>query len=55
MPIVPRRVIVPQRVVEHITVAVQRLRIARLGHHGVGLDEAGQGWVVVAGAVVVEA
>ena len=51
----PTRVIVPQRVVEHITVAVQRLGIARLGDDGVGLDEAGQGGVVVAGAVVVEA
>ena len=55
MPVVPRRVIVPQRVVEHITVPVQGLRVARLGDDGVGLDEAAQGGVVGAGAVVVEA
>ncbi len=48
-------VIVPQRVVEHIGIAVQRLRIAWLGDDGVGLDEAAQGGIVVAGAVVVKA
>ncbi len=51
----PARVIVPQRIVEHITIAVQALRVAGFRHHGVGLDEAAQGGVVVAGAVVVEA
>jgi len=52
---VPTRVIVPQRVVEHIGVAVQHLGIARLGDDGVGLDEATQGGVVVAGFVIIEA
>ena len=47
--------IVPHRVVEHIGVAVQRLRIARLGGAGVGLDEAVQGGVVVAGFAKVQA
>jgi len=39
-PVVARRIIVPQRIVEHIAVPVQRLRIARLGDDGVGLGEA---------------
>jgi len=52
---VPPGVIVPHRVVEHIGVAVQRLGIARLGDDGVGLDEAAQGRVVIAGFAKVQA
>ena len=51
----PARVRVPHRVVVHVAVPVQALRVARLRHDGVGLDEAGEGGVIVAGVVEVQA
>jgi len=38
---VPARVHIPQRVVARVAVVVQALRVARVGHNRVGLDEAG--------------
>lgn len=52
--IMPRRVRVPQRVVQGVRVAIQALRVAQLGHDAVGLDEAPDGGVVVARAVEVQ-
>jgi len=47
-----RRTPRPERVVEHIGIAVQRLRVARLRHNGVRLHEAHERGVVVARPVV---
>jgi hypothetical protein len=44
-----------QRVQPGIGIAVQAGRIARLGHQGVGLEEAAQGRVIEAGVVVIQA
>jgi hypothetical protein len=52
---VPTRGRVPQRIAEDVGVAVPRLEVADAGVDGVGGDEAGEGGVVVAGVVVVEA
>ncbi|GAP62735.1 hypothetical protein ARMA_1158 [Ardenticatena maritima] len=54
-PAMPTRVRVPQRVVAHIGIAVEGLRVAGPGDKGVGLDETAQGGVVIAGFVVVKA
>ena len=43
------------RVVVGIAVAVQRLRVARLGDDGVGGDEPPQGRIVVPGVIEVQA
>jgi hypothetical protein len=46
---------IPQRVVVDIRIPVQRLRVPRLRHQGVGLEEAAQGGVVEAGVVIIQA
>jgi len=38
----PARVHIPQRIIPHIAVPVQALRVARGGDDGVGLGEAGE-------------
>jgi len=48
----PRRIRVPQRVVQHVRVAVQRLRVCRVRHKRIRADEAAQRRVVVARAIV---
>ena len=50
----PTRVRVPQRVVVHVRIPVEALRLPRLRHNRIRLDEAGEDWVVVAGVVVVQ-
>jgi hypothetical protein len=42
---------VAQRVVVNIRIPVQRLRVPRLGHDGIRLEEAAQGRVIEAGPV----
>ncbi len=51
----PARVRIPHRIVAHIAVPVQALRVARIGHDGVRLDEAPERRVIVAGIVEVQA
>ncbi len=51
----PARIRIPHRIVAHIAVPVQALGVARVGHDGVGLDEAPERRVVVAGVVKVQA
>ena len=51
----PGRVGIPERVVEHVGVAVEGLGVAGPGHHRVRADEPAQGRVVEAHAVIVEA
>ena len=51
----PARVHIPQRIIADIAVPVQALRVARVGHDGVGLDEAGERGVIVSGVVKVQA
>ena len=51
----PARVGIPQRIVARVAVAVQALRVARVGHDGVGLDEAGAARVVISAIVKVQA
>ena len=51
---VPARVRVPQRIVRGIAVPVQGLRVARVRHDGVGLDEAPEHRVVAPGHVVIQ-
>jgi len=46
------RIRVPQRIVQHVGVAVQRLRIRRARHNRIRADEASQLRVVIARAVV---
>ena len=48
------RVRVPRWVVVYVRIAIQRLRIARLGHQGVRLREPPQRWVVPSGVIVVQ-
>ncbi len=48
----PTRVGVPERVIEHVGVAVEGLGVAGLRHHRIRAEEPAQGRVVVAGAVV---
>ena len=50
----PARVRVPHGVVVHVRIAVQALRVPRLRHDGVRLDEAPYRRVVVARVVVVQ-
>ena len=45
----PARVRIPQRIVTHIGIPVQALRVARIGHDGVGLGKAPEGEGGVAG------
>ena len=49
----PARVRIPHRIIRGVAVPVQALRVARIGYDGVGLDEAGESGVVVAGVVEV--
>ncbi len=51
----PARVHIPHRIVQRIRIPVQALRVAGVGDDGVGLDEAPEGGVVVAGVVKVQA
>ncbi len=51
----PAWVNIPQRIIAGVTVPVQALRVARVGHDGVGLDEAGEREVIVSGVVKVQA
>ena len=44
---VTRRICVNYWIIEYIGVAVQRLRIARIGDDGIGADESADGWIVV--------
>jgi hypothetical protein len=37
----PARVGIPQRIVARVAVPIQALRVARVGHDGVGLGKAG--------------
>jgi len=50
----PRRVGVPQRVIPHVAVPVEVLRVARVGYNSVGLDKPPQRRIVVARPVVVQ-
>ena len=50
----PAGIGVAQWVVVNIRIPVQRLRVPRLRHQRVGLEEAAQGGVVEAGSVIVE-
>jgi len=45
----------PERIIEHIRIPVETLRIAWTGHNRIRLDEAAQRGVVVAGVVKVQA
>ena len=51
----PAGVRIPQRIIADIAVPVQGLRVARPRHNDVGLDEAPEHGVVVAGVVEVQA
>ena len=51
----PARVDVFDRVVSDITVAIQPLRVARRRNDRIGTDEACKLWIIVSGAIVVEA
>jgi hypothetical protein len=51
----PRRIRIPERIIKHIRIPVETLRIGRAGHNRIRLDEAAQGAVVVAGIVKVQA
>ena len=51
----PARVHIPHRIIRGVAVPVQGLRVARVGHDGVRLDEAPERGVVVAGVVKVQA
>ncbi len=51
----PAGVGIPQRIVARVAIAVQALRVARVGHHGVGLGKAGEGRVVISRIVKVQA
>ena len=42
------------RVIHHVAVAVERLRIPRIGHKRIGGDEAPEDGIVEPGVVVVE-
>ncbi len=50
----PRRVHKPQRIVIDITIAIEALGIARIGHKRIGADEAPQLRIVPAGVVEVQ-
>ncbi len=50
----PRRIGVPQRIPEYIRVPIQRLRIPRLRHDRVRLDEPPQRRVIAPRAVIIE-
>ena len=51
----PAGVHISQRIIACIAVPVQALGVARVGHDGVGLGEAGEGGVIVSGVVKVQA
>jgi hypothetical protein len=51
----PARIRVPHRVIQHIAIPVQRLRIPRLRHNRVRLHEAPQGRIVPSRVVRVQA
>jgi len=51
----PRGIDVPQRVIQAIAIPVKELGVASDLHHRIRAEEAAQGRVVEAGAVVVEA
>jgi hypothetical protein len=44
------RIHIPQRVVEHIAVPIQRLRVARPRHHTIRAHEPSKRWVALRGA-----
>jgi len=50
----PTRVRVPQRVVVHVRIPVEALRLPRLRHNRIRLDEAGDGGIIPPGAVMVQ-
>ena len=50
----PARIPIPQRIVPHIAVPVQALRVARRGHYRVGLQETAERGVVISGVVKVQ-
>jgi hypothetical protein len=50
----PTRIHILQRIVEHIRVAIQRLRLARARHHRIRAHEAPQQWVVITRVVIVQ-
>ncbi len=52
--VMPARVRVPHRVVVHVAVPVQALRVARLRHNRIRLDEAPEYGVVAPGNVVIQ-
>ena len=47
----PTRIIEPDRIVPHIRIPIQILRIGVIGNHAVGRDEAPQRGIVIAGVV----
>lgn len=51
----PGRVGVPQRIVQHISIAVQTARIAGVGDDGIGLHEAADVLIIPTGIVVMQA
>jgi len=51
----PSIIQIAQRVIVNVGVTIQRLRVPRLGHQGIGLQEAAQGGVVEAGPVIIQA
>jgi hypothetical protein len=50
----PRRVRVLQRIVEHIRIPIQRLRVARARHNGIRAHEAPKQRVVITGVVIIQ-
>ena len=53
--IMPTRIRIPERIIEHIRIPVETLRIGRAGHKRIRLDEAPQRGVVIARVVVHQA
>jgi hypothetical protein len=51
----PTRIRILKRIVQHIRVPIETLRISRIGHNGISRNEPPQRRVVEAGIVVVEA
>ena len=51
----PAGVHIPQQIIAGVAIPVQALRVARVGHDGVGLDEAPERRVIVSGVVKVQA
>ena len=50
----PTRIRIPQRIIEHITVPIETLRIGRVGHNRIRADETPQPRHVVARLVIVQ-